>query len=640
MTLSQLALNNVKASGLRYAAYFLSCVFTVTLFCVYAQFILHPEVASGYIYGGEASRVVLIVCEVLVTLFAFFFVLYSSGAFLRARSREFGLLSLLGTTRGQLRRLVWLESTLLSGMATVVGIALGLLLSRLFLMGISRVMDMPAPLRFAFVPGAVLLTLVVFLVLFQLVTLVATFRVGRRTIVALLGESRKPRITPRASLPLALVGALLIAGGYFVAAAVHGAAVIVAFVPVVAVVVVGTYLLFGHGSVRLLYWLQKREAAYLRGPRMLAIAQLVFKVRDNSRLMATIASLSAVVLVGAGVFHVFNREIERSIYESFPQSLSFLEPLPSAVGEAPETSGVDAAVVEGLLLRHSVTPTARGELRLAEGRMLVDGSEQAVILVGEAEYAGLLRDLGRRPVAVAVGDASAEIETLTARREEAPAQMMMTGRPVEPMGELSLPHEALGRWYQVPDAALAELIGSESGLRVRDLRLFDWERGPGASALVDDLLALGAVSAPGADVMAGRDLAGREVRRTLGLSFFVGLFVSLLFFVGAGSLIYFKLFTELPEDSRTLWRLRRIGLTPGETGSLITWQVATIFFLPFAVGAVHAAFALTALGNLLGIGVGGYTVSVLVLFAVVQLAFYLFTRWTYLRQLERLAIRG
>ena len=100
MTFRQLALSNVRGSALRYAAFFLSSVFSVLLFFLYAQFILHPDVANGYIYGGESTRVVLTFCLVLVAVFAFFFVLYSSGAFLRARNREFGLLTLMGTTRG------------------------------------------------------------------------------------------------------------------------------------------------------------------------------------------------------------------------------------------------------------------------------------------------------------------------------------------------------------------------------------------------------------------------------------------------------------------------------------------------------------------------------------------------------------
>jgi len=642
VTFRQLAINNVRASGLRYAAYFLSCVFSVTLFFVYAQFILHPDVAGGTIYGGSASRTVLIVCEVLVGLFAFFFVLYSTGSFLRARSAEFGLLSLLGTTRGQLRRLIWLESSVLSGVATLTGIGLGLLLSKLFLMAIARVLGMATPIRFLLVPEAVGLTLVVFALLFQLVTLVATLRVGGRTVAALMVTARGERAAPRASPTLAFLGATLIAGGYVVAATVKGTGVVVAFLPVVAAVVVGTYLLLWHASVIVLRRLQARERWYLSGPRMLAVSQLVYKVRDNARLMATIASLSAVVLAGAGTFHIFSRQIELSISERFPQALAVVGPERGpAAGDAGAALGVDPAAVEALLTKHLVTPTLRADLGLITGDAWVDGAVRRVTLVSTEDYLALAATLERAaPPLDQVASTLALVPpagNTGADGGPVPGTVRVAAHPVEPVGTLTVPFLVIDDWYLVAAPDLAELDPLEHGMAARELWLWDWRQvGPGVSALINEVAALDPGEFEG-DVVSGREFAARAARSTLGLSLFVGLFVSLLFFIGAGSLIYFKLFTELPEDSRTLWRLRRIGLTPAETGRLVTWQVATIFFLPFALGGLHAAFALRAFGNLLALPVGGYTATVLALFALVQGAFYLLTRWTYIRQVERLA---
>ena len=39
-----------------------------------------------------------------------------------------------------------------------------------------------------------------------------------------------------------------------------------------------------------------------------------------------------------------------------------------------------------------------------------------------------------------------------------------------------------------------------------------------------------------------------SVKQTWGIVLFIGLFVSVLFFIAAGSVLYFKLFTELEED--------------------------------------------------------------------------------------------
>src|SRR5690606_8933171 len=132
-------------------------------------------------------------------------------------------------------------------------------------------------------------------------------------------------------------------------------------------------------------------------------------------------------------------------------------------------------------------------------------------------------------------------------------------------------------------------------------------------------------------LVADRNGMDTMLRQTLGLSMFAGVFVSLLFFIGAGSLIYFKLFTELPDDRRLFTRLGRIGITRGESDRVVTAQIALVFLLPFAVGGVHAFVALNALGTTLGVNVVGYSFIVVGLFAAVQLAFMGLTRWTYLR---------
>jgi len=94
------------------------------------------------------------------------------------------------------------------------------------------------------------------------------------------------------------------------------------------------------------------------------------------------------------------------------------------------------------------------------------------------------------------------------------------------------------------------------------------------------------------------------------------------------------LVTMPPGDRRLFGRLRRLGITPAETKRTVTLQIAVIFLLPFAIGGLHAAVALGALGTLLMANVVQYTLIVIGLFALVQTGFYLLTRWTYLRALR------
>src|SRR5690606_4807238 len=112
----------------------------------------------------------------------------------------------------------------------------------------------------------------------------------------------------------------------------EGSTVALVFVPTVAVVVIGTYLLFLHGSLFVLKRLQRPGTGYLSGTRMLVVSQLVFRMRDNARLLATIATLSAVVLSAAGTFYVLTQQLAKDTNLRYPQPLTLLEPDGAAEG--------------------------------------------------------------------------------------------------------------------------------------------------------------------------------------------------------------------------------------------------------------------------------------------------------------------
>src|SRR5690606_17432115 len=171
----------------------------------------------------------------------------------------------------------------------------------------------------------------------------------------------------------------------------------------------------------------------------------------------------------------------------------------------------------------------------------------------------------------------------------------MSVRPVAP--DTMLPGTISSNWYVAPDDELAALPTMGRDYAPATLWHYDWPEAMSRGRFERELYELGS-GAPVVEV-SGRLMGMRMVNDMFGLSMFAGLFVSLLFFIGAGSLIYFKLFTELESDRRLFERLRRLGITPGETSRTVTAQIAAVFLLPFALGGLHALVALDALGGLL-----------------------------------------
>lgn len=121
---------------------------------------------------------------------------------------------------------------------------------------------------------------------------------------------------------------------------------------------------------------------------------------------------------------------------------------------------------------------------------------------------------------------------------------------------------------------------------------------------------------------------------------FVGFFIGIVFFVCAGSFLYFRLFSDLEDDTRLFEMIRKVGLTSGELSKVVTIRLALLFFVPIGVATLHGAVALTALGQMFEYSLFKENTIVLSIFVSIQVLYFVIIRSRYLKQLkERLNIR-
>src|SRR5699024_1872708 len=231
MTFRRFALNNVLRNKRLYVAYFLSSMFTVMVFFTFANFAFHP-VLSGNDLNGHAQKG-MAVAGGIIYVFSFFFILYSMSSFLQSRKKEFGLLMIQGMSNRQIRWMVFLENMLIGLFATISGILLGLGLSKVILLIAENLLELEGSLNFYF----------------PILALIVTFILRTKKLVKLIKGDKIGKPEPKASIVLTLLAILLLGAGYATSLYVKGAQVVIALVPVVIVVTIGTYLFFTQLSV-------------------------------------------------------------------------------------------------------------------------------------------------------------------------------------------------------------------------------------------------------------------------------------------------------------------------------------------------------------------------------------------------------
>ncbi|EID43138.1 FtsX-like permease family protein [Parageobacillus thermoglucosidasius] len=125
----------------------------------------------------------------------------------------------------------------------------------------------------------------------------------------------------------------------------------------------------------------------------------------------------------------------------------------------------------------------------------------------------------------------------------------------------------------------------------------------------------------------------RKKRQQIGIK--QAIVVSALFLLAADSILYFKLYNDLEQDSKQYEALSKLGLTLKEMKQIAAKQVAILFFIPFAVATVHAGFAFKMLQNMVSGSVVKTSVLVILLFFVVQLGYYFLIRSLYTKKVEQ-----
>lgn len=113
---------------------------------------------------------------------------------------------------------------------------------------------------------------------------------------------------------------------------------------------------------------------------------------------------------------------------------------------------------------------------------------------------------------------------------------------------------------------------------------------------------------------------------------FVGLFIGIVFFVSAGSFLYFRLYSDMNTDVEKFKMIYKLGLTKKELKKMIYQQVGILFFTPIVVSFIHGAVALKAMYAVLDqpMQLAGW--QVLGVFLLIQVVYYLIARTFYFKK--------
>lgn len=307
----KLVLRNVRRHLQDYSIYFFTLVLAVSLFYAFGAINDQPalqDLGMTKQLLADQLEIFITLLSVVIAIVLAFLILYANAFLLKRRKKEIGMYILLGMTRGRIARIFSGETVLVSGLALMFGLGLGIALSqglslvalRLFAVELDR-------FRLVFSSDALLRTIFCFVLIDCIVMTLNSRSIAKLSIIHLLSAQRiNYEINCKRSRFQYLVlllsccsiaGALILVNHYGILPSRehHGlemAAVLLAC---------GLIGFFYSLSSLVLAVVQKRDALYLKRLNSVLSRQISSKLRSDFLTLAVVCGLLIIAASGLTV---------------------------------------------------------------------------------------------------------------------------------------------------------------------------------------------------------------------------------------------------------------------------------------------------------------------------------------------------
>ncbi|WP_416469578.1 FtsX-like permease family protein [Streptococcus thermophilus] len=610
---NRLALSNLIKNRKLYYPFALATILAIAITYIFTSLTLNPHLDD--LTGSDPIKMVLGMGLVIVALSSGIIVLYANSFVMKNRSKELGLYSMLGLEKRHLFSMMLKETVILGFVTLLLGIGVGALFDKLIYAFLQRLIGESTGLVSTFQVMTIPIVLVIFACIFSWLVLVNGFRLPRLNPLQLTKDGLKGEKKGRFLVIQTFLGLGAMGYGYYLALSVQNPVIaIMSFFLAVLLVILGTYLLFNAGTTVVLQLLKKKKSYYYKPNNMISISNLVFRMKKNAVGLATIAILSSMVLVtlvGAASIYAGKKDY---LVSAAPHDYSFsgnkvdltstkklMDDFLIKTGEQANEEVAVSYLFFGIKNQETnkLTVFTKNERKVVPKSIVLVFSQETF-----KQLTGKELNLSSNQIALYTKN-----------------KTLKTQKSLSIDGKNYQIHRQLGDFINKKVPNIYKIIVSDySYLVVPDIKIFESSM-KGTSIAQATYVGVN-VKDPTHDAKKNLDLldqiAGEATKQLAGQTtgvpesyfsansrydaegmvngfvggtFFIGIFLSIIFMLGTVLVIYYKQISEGYEDRERFVILQKIGLDDLQVKQTIRKQVLTVFFLPLIFAFIHLAFA-------------------------------------------------
>lgn len=661
----RLAVTNIKKNRSTYVPYILTCVCCIAM--LYVMLFLQDNPGLKNMIGGTDVKMLLSLGIIVIGIFSFIFLLYSNSFLAKRRQKEIGLYNILGMEKGHISKMLLVETFLSFLISIVSGCLLGVLMSKLALLLLLKLIHFPVQFGFYVSVGGLEICAVVFGGIFLLTLLNNLRRVHVSRPIELLHGSSAGEREPKAKWLMALLGAVCLCCGYYIAVTTEDPlSAVTLFLVAVLLVMAGTYLLFTAGSIAVLKMLRWNKKFYYQTRNFTSISGMIYRMKQNAVGLANICILSTGVLLMISTTVCLYFGMHDVIQNRFPHEIDFAwRYITLEEGENAVQTLKGAVEKEQIPVEEMSAEISLEMVCLAEDTKIVF-PEASAYGSSSVDYLSVI------PVS-AFEEIEGEKISLHAGEILAFREKQAAGTAVEISGKEFIVNDWLTQWplkenpdpYDFMDELWAVVVTDEDFQWIYEQQMQAYgknassimaEVGIDVSGSKEDEVLYGHLLQEYAEKLAADGIISEtawvttEIREEqydsfyalYGGLFFIGILLGMLFLMGATMIIYYKQMSEGFEDKERFAIMRKVGMSREEVRASIHRQILMVFFLPLLMAVVHIVMAFPMVRRLLWMlnmdnvrMFAACTAGTILVFALVYGGIYGITAKAYYRILEK-----
>lgn len=628
MNFFKLSFMNLKQNIKNYGMYIFSMIFSIVVFYNFVTLMFSEQFRQ--IQDLNVISTLAMVCAMVLFLFFVFFISYSSSFFIEQRKKEFGVYTFMGVENNKIALLFAQEGLLIGIIALVGGILGGILTNKLFLMALAKISKVNTVMKFEISKETILITSLIFLGILICVFIKEYIVLLRTDITKLINATNIYQSDNSKNKTLqGILGLIVIILAYVVILYYkkYNIPFPAAIFVTVIMVIIGTMLLFKGFFTFIVSKLINNKDFLYKGTNILSYNNIIFRIRDNNKVLGQIAVLitccltSVIVSIATRTVFTEGKELE------YPYSIMY-------------EGNLDNKVVKNALNKSGEKVDYKLQAELMHIDITKDGKVESPILITDdmdfIKYSDVKKICEYR-------DLDNEKKFLKTQLKDNEAIFIIPKNLINAFN-FEVDFDLGNQNIKIIDSYAMNLFGFFRGnlpvtivndntfnslkkdlnKNTEDISCITLENFDNSENIVKDIKQSSNIKPYSVDNFNG------DSYNFINAIYFIGLFMALVFVVSVGSIMYFKCISDASKDKPRFDTLRKIGTSQEYINKSIYKQVGIFFLFPAIVAIIHSSVASYAVTSLFNQDGRLSTIVTTIIFTIIYTTYYLLTSKKYI----------